>query len=312
MPLGGKELFATAFSGDYYDEMEAIHHNILKSVLPFFFPTFKREWGNFPDIEEFCTLVVSQKDLVNLLFANGYSEIKDNDYYHNIIDGIKSRLGVFFTEKQRDIGSNFKNIENFISRLKKDDTIITFNYDSLLERAIVKRNGPNKISYLKDPDRISILKLHGSITWFHKDNYKYLRPQNPQLFTDPLKDIYYIKDFIPVYSRFVTFKRHTLIEPTYFKKPDIEILKAVWTDSKEVLINTDEIIIIGYSMPEGDFSARCLLQYMNNLKKKKISVINPNGNLKYRFEQAFGEIEFIETTFELSEYGRPELNSRTQ
>ncbi|MFA4842225.1 MAG: hypothetical protein WC658_00085 [Candidatus Omnitrophota bacterium] len=47
IPLGGKELFAKAFNSNVYP----LDKGIRERYLPFFYPNFKPEWENFPDIE---------------------------------------------------------------------------------------------------------------------------------------------------------------------------------------------------------------------------------------------------------------------
>ncbi len=67
--------------------------------------------------------------------------------------------------------------DDFVSRLMPGDTILTFNYDTLLERACQRQGVRYRLvrtvyerlgsSIVKTPDKdVRILKLHGSIDWF--------------------------------------------------------------------------------------------------------------------------------------------------
>jgi len=222
----------------------------------------------------------------------------------NIISEVCQQLGKFLTEAQRMTKDYFKNIENFATNLKEGDIVLTFNYDTLLERAILKKKSLASLpKYVLEENKIVIFKLHGSISWFHEDNLESIVPLKRNLFTT-LEDILYVNNFDSVFNEQECLIKKAFIEPTYFKEPNSNMLKRVWREAKEVLGNANEIIIIGYSMPAGDLSARCLLQYANRKEDQRITVINPDSSLKYRFEQIFGKIDFVQTTFELSEYGR--------
>jgi SIR2-like domain len=68
---------------------------------------------------------------------------------------------------------------NFAERLTPEDTVLTFNYDVLLERALehvgkpyrlfshrFKSVGPSKNVVDSDVEEVTVLKLHGSVDWF--------------------------------------------------------------------------------------------------------------------------------------------------
>lgn len=296
MPLGGSELFSQAFS----EEEDAFldRYAIISYALPIFFPDFNVNQKNFPDIEYFCTLLLTKHKFNDLILANAG---QGKEYIFGILNRVKQQLGVFFSEKQKEIGDNFKNIEYFSAKLRYNDTILTFNYDTLLEKAILKKRG-NIISYLQEHNTITILKLHGSISWINNEILNTLRPQRLDLFTQ-LEDIHYVKNFESAYNKYTDFPGHALIDPTYFKEPNTEMLKKVWKQSKDVLEKADEIIVIGYSLPDADFFARCLLQCANNSHKKKIEIINKDRKVESRFKRVFGEINFVESSFETSIYG---------
>lgn len=75
----------------------------------------------------------------------------------------------------------------FARRLETQDTIITFNYDTLLERALEAVGKPYRLfstrlksvgefSGVVDTSReeVIVLKVHGSIDWFDRSNFEYL------------------------------------------------------------------------------------------------------------------------------------------
>jgi hypothetical protein len=72
----------------------------------------------------------------------------------------------------------FRLYESFVERLEPGDVILTFNYDTILEKAFARK----RIAYRLFPNRfknvgfaggeilntneIVLLKMHGSIKWF--------------------------------------------------------------------------------------------------------------------------------------------------
>src|ERR1700741_2741861 len=74
----------------------------------------------------------------------------------------------------------------FVERLEPDDWIQTFNYDTIVEEALVRAGKPFRLvparyksvdefgaTYLDEPDHeIVLLKMHGSIDWFKNDHYR--------------------------------------------------------------------------------------------------------------------------------------------
>jgi hypothetical protein len=73
----------------------------------------------------------------------------------------------------------------FAKRLEPQDTVITFNYDTLLERALDAAGTPYRLfptrfksvgefggSVDDDGDEVVILKVHGSIDWFDRSDFE--------------------------------------------------------------------------------------------------------------------------------------------
>ena len=80
----------------------------------------------------------------------------------------------------------------FAKILKPDDYVLTFNYDTLLERALTTAGVPFRLfperlrqnpyggrSMLVDTSReeVIVLKLHGSIDWFDRTDYSRLEAE---------------------------------------------------------------------------------------------------------------------------------------
>ncbi len=172
--------------------------------------------------------------------------------------------------------------KKFLERDKKNNNgIISLNYDLLLEKIlqiindykfneIRNTNQPfldfyygldeNNYSRLENYGKkisLKYAKIHGSINFHKKDNNN-----------------------IPL-----------IIPPTWNKTSEKE-MKPVWQLAYELLKNSEEIVFIGYSLPETDLYVKYLL--INGINDcfnlKKITIVCPddeNENIRRRYEKFF-------------------------
>ncbi len=171
----------------------------------------------------------------------------------------------------------------FASRLKANDIVITFNYDTLLERTLDDLN--RKYQFDNEPmqvDHISVLKMHGSIDWFEEQpltaqgrldhNNKDIFPVSvgrcfgaQQLHTPgetrqgPLGRILRIRDLAAYFAKGVMSKDIPfVIPPSYQKLIYLSPLLGFW----RAFTDTDfvrRVVIIGYSLPSFDQYAQIAL-----------------------------------------------------
>ena len=96
---------------------------------------------------------------------------------------------------------DFALYDEFVGRLEPGDVIITFNYDTILERTFSRKGIPFRLfptrlknigfggGEVMDTDEIVLLKMHGSINWFdvsvfdeHQEAFRdqgtYVRPRH--------------------------------------------------------------------------------------------------------------------------------------
>lgn len=99
---------------------------------------------------------------------------------------VKTMIGQVLAEHTPPVGSVPSLYLRFAERLRPGDYVLTFNYDTLLERALEKigkpfRLFPNRYEEVRathsviDSDRdraeVVVLKMHGSIDWFDRTSY---------------------------------------------------------------------------------------------------------------------------------------------
>ena len=154
------------------------------------------------------------------------------------------------------------------------DTVITFNYDTVLEDALldigvkfhygfsesegITFSSSKSISPNSTLDALPILKLHGSVNWGTKSN----------------------PDRINVFERYQNILESDysvlLVPPTWRKAFDGALLK-VWDSAVKALSMATRIVIIGFSMPATDAHFKYLLAagLQQNISLRKIIFINP-------------------------------------
>ncbi len=103
---------------------------------------------------------------------------------------VKTLIGEILTERMPGAVPDL--YLEFVRLLKPDDYVLTFNYDTLLERALESAGIPFRLyperlkpnpyggrNMLIDDSRkeVVVLKLHGSIDWFDRTDYAHLEKQ---------------------------------------------------------------------------------------------------------------------------------------
>ena len=148
------------------------------------------------------------------------------------------------------------------NRRCRAETVITFNYDLVLDDAL-RRIGcePNYYlggtsSRLAERAKVSVplLKLHGSTNWGICKGCKDILTIPPQLDTSP--------------SNFLNLecpncKSHSyqpmLVPPSWDKSEYRDVMRPIWQEAVEALKSASRICVIGYSMPEADSFFKFLL-----------------------------------------------------
>jgi len=224
------------------------------------------------------------------------------DYATKHISDILDFLREQFDLRKIDDSKKSK-AENICSKLfKENDSIMTFNYDCLLEHIlwIIKYWSPNggygeeisvfPLDRIKNPCNIILLKLHGSINF----NIEKTHPNGNAKYSEP-----YISDEIfPGTHAIIGDKPNSNIEkssivlPSYIKLfgSDRSSIR-IWHEAIEKIKKADTLIIIGYSFPKADILTRFLLSFLESKSNKKIKIIILNTKKeKERIKQQIWEL----------------------
>ena len=173
-------------------------------------------------------------------------------------------------------------LKNLYSKKANEDfSLITFNYDLILERAL--ENGSCNYNYCTSPKEKPIsntqkklLKLHGSSNWL-------IGKECGHLHTLPTKAVGKLYNHLCPKDSKPTIP--LLVPPTWNKRFETAYIKNVWYHAFEELKSANTIIFIGYSLPKTDLYFRhfLTLALKDNMKLRKIIVINPDQVVKERF-----------------------------
>lgn len=160
------------------------------------------------------------------------------------------------------------------------NTIISFNYDTVLEDALQRIGVPIDYGFNDDlveydqtwggvqtnKDKVKVLKIHGSINWIQKE-----------------REI----DKLTVYRTYDDGHHHgrvALIPPTW-RKDFSQPLRDVWGQAIRALKNATRIIFIGFSFPETDAHIKYLLAagMQENISLRNIFCANPMKAVEKNF-----------------------------
>jgi len=195
---------------------------------------------------------------------------------------------------QKDKRELLNKIINFI---RPGDTVISFNYDILIEQALWKHGMWNPLDgyviddlfclKLKDDTiklpqtKVPVIKLHGSVNWRVTEWYENSEDWERNKIRILLKDIY---DHQPLFEGFDEIdenidKKYTyphnpfVILPTFMKSFKYKWQFQLFELATKAISQANEIFIWGYSLPQADTLANLLFHYVK--KNAKIIIIDP-------------------------------------
>jgi abortive infection AbiH-like protein/SIR2-like protein len=224
-------------------------------------------------------------------------------------------------------------VERFARNLRPEDTVITFNYDRLVERCLTQLKRPWSFG-LDDniPDNVRILKMHGSLDWiafkrhtiFEKSKYQHIfsktdvNRNNELDSTNQTEEHEYdfelfrisddiLQNVINIRSMIQQDFRWGIAGLGPQKKPSkIPGLGVVWENARKSLFHADHIVIVGFSFSQYDRLAQIEFARVaagrdeKNIPSPQITVIDPslvpqkNGTLCH---EGAALIKRIETVF---------------
>jgi hypothetical protein len=170
--------------------------------------------------------------------------------------------------------------------------IITFNYDTLIERPLLERGVSRKKIYF---DRLAankedkrdrnkdemfphplVLKLHGSANWrCARSDFATMIAGNAN--PETRVKIWSEDRACPDPEDSVS----PLIIPPIPNKPitAASIFRHLWTRAYEYLHESKELVIVGYSCPATDVLARTMFSHFDADRLKKVTIVDPDAKM---------------------------------
>jgi len=220
----------------------------INTALDFLYPHFDMRVSppSYPPFEEFLSLVIAAEDFPS--FWKGTWQSWRNSALRLLTD--------FMANKSKE-AENSSLLHKFVGNLKNGDVIITFNWDTLIERSLLAQS--KKINFnARDEEAISVLKLHGSLNWVDIPEGMALKhPESVRTLGDK---VVYTPDY-KYYDIWDVLDSPPLIVPPGLSKRVMSnhIFKDIWNEAFQSLSSADSVTFIGYSIPRDDIQARSLL-----------------------------------------------------
>jgi len=81
------------------------------------------------------------------------------------------------------------------------------------------------------------------------------------------------------------------ILPSLIKPLDSSQFIILWRQALQAIRNSDEIVVVGYSLPGADSTAR-LMFAGTNIENKILTIVDPNSNVCDTFSEITGNTQF--------------------
>ncbi|MEO8392327.1 MAG: SIR2 family protein [Chloroflexota bacterium] len=213
-------------------------------------------------------------------------------------------------------------MESFILSLPEDDSIISLNYDLVADTAIRLAAGWKYVNYgfpvrqavshqQNKPDQITeyspitLYKLHGSLNWLFcplcraVDTIDGHLSGEHYIYDEAKKKVERCTTCDVVYEP-------VIITPSFLKSYENLYVSYMWRQAENQLAQADNIVFIGYSLPDADMILRCMFRraYFTHTqftgKQSGIHIIDydPNydplkpNDVFGRYNHLFGEITY--------------------
>jgi hypothetical protein len=203
----------------------------------------------------------------------------------------------------------------FAKQLRKYDVIITFNWDTLLEMALMRIGKTFAYNNQEEAD-VYIYKFHGSINWrltsFNGAKFNW----RPLGFTKGMMkdELFYCNELLnkdswrglpPLLGEAEPF----IILPGSGKAYEVRPLAPIWYKPGIAFAFTHDVFIIGLSLSDDDFFIRSFfldtlpfIEHFSGVPGRTITIINPDSSIEknYSFIQEHKSVQFIFEKFNMN------------
>lgn len=279
---------------------------ILEQVVFEIFGSLEERGDPSPNFEE----LLNYLDPRSFTYLEGcgidLSEVGRTQTIEIVLRGLRE----FIREKCASVSNDLGPYDKFVASLEPDSTIVSFNWDVLLELSFLKARKPFRYLPGGSAPCTLMLKPHGSINWFALLDRELLMidpASNVDVIGSSLEYyLLYLKDPLgPVemgssspFAKLAVSKVPAIVPPSSAKLLDVggetrdgfvdhghrQALREVWKEFYERVKAADELVIVGYSLPGPDAaSIEVLKAFSDPSKKQAVSIIDKNPNVLTRY-----------------------------
>lgn len=226
-----------------------------------------------PPMETAFSLLYTAKDFPEIYASRSgpkpdAGERRELDDFLSLLFGI---LNVLDRGTKGDTG-----YDRLVSVLEDGDTIITLNYDTMLDSALVRRGwdprtgyalggGSQKVKWkplagtdTRAANGVKLLKLHGSLNWWVRGS------------SSTLSNVFSMKPVVvtPPRTNDRSGKIRQIIPPIYGKVFSHSHWRKLWKTAFTTLCNAELLVVVGCSIVETDYHLQALLRRVVKERKK--------------------------------------------
>lgn len=211
---------------------------------------------------------------------------------------------------------------DLVRSLTEEDTIISLNYDIIVDNALAQVFGPQRVNYgvgvrlsyhwypddyyepvrayHEEPSR-DLYKLHGSLNWLYCPNCQALDVTLAEKGT-----LRVFKEEPAVCLRCHSRYQALVITPTLLKDYANGLLLQVWRNAEQRITRADRLVFIGYSLADADVEIKCMIKratyncWSQRGQRPTITVVDREGSgteAEDRYRRLFGEVEYLPIGF---------------
>lgn len=249
---------------------------------------------NLEALISFIDLNMSGEITARLIDKDGKrSSISKRTLFWNFtdLDQLRHEIQAYIFLTLIEPKTNDEIVSSFVRRIAPNDNLITFNYDLIVERALYDqgmwkpkdgygiefKNFPPVSDAHNSESRIQIYKLHGSLNWEEDLRLRFFYDNQEPIFPGYLREDSKRPKYQGGHSGLWML-------PSFVKQFAEPELLHIWRYAFAAIEQSQEVVVIGYSLPKED-SAACLLFGTTDIASKRLTIVDRNADaLLERYE----------------------------
>jgi len=287
LPLASEltsQVFEHAYPPDFW---HAENRETYRKYLATLYPNCDLD-NDWPDFEDLTTVLDEYEDYRQSYEGSSTSGVVPDPAH--LKSTLLRHLGLLLCDRTTSACSSnsIEIVKRFVRKVNEEEsTIISFNWDLLIEVAAKDLN--LAVTYGgKTCGDIRIAKPHGSLNLAEESRQHFEKAAQNSINVHNVyidwqeNDTVIIRASDPCDAASRTlypFGTHPLVEPTARKSYSSKWIQLQWRRALDIVRTAQEIIVLGYSLPDSDFRPRILLQLagFNRNEEVQLKLVDPRA-----------------------------------